>query len=274
MVGQLVSLCYNALSLRNGPGSMKITIVTPVFNDVRVGRALDSILAQQHRHELELVVVDAGSRDDTLEVLETYRDRLAVFISEPDSGIFDGMNKGIRHATGEVVGILNADDCYSDPLVLRDVADAFSADAGVEACYGDLAYTNPAGRVVRYWKAGESGGRRWLLGWMPPHPTFFVRRRVYDRYGLFDLQYPIAADYELMLRLMFRHRIKVKYLNRAVLNMAPGGNSTRNIKSIVKANLEVGRAWRNNGLGWGMFLAPCLKPARKLLQLTPFRRQP
>ena len=253
---------------------MKITIVTPVFNDVRVGRALDSILAQQPRHELELVVIDAGSRDGTLEILETYREQLAVFISEPDAGIFDGMNKGIRHATGDIVGILNADDCYSDPLVLRDVAAVFNADAGVDACYGDLAYTNPAGRVVRYWKAGESCGRRWRLGWMPPHPTFFVRRRVYERYGLFDLQYPIAADYELMLRLMFRHQIQVRYLNRAVVNMAPGGASTRNIKSIVKANLEVGRAGRNNGLGWGMFLAPGLKPARKLLQLAPFRRQP
>lgn len=249
---------------------MKISIVTPVFNDVRVGRALDSILAQQHRHQLELLVVDAGSRDGTLDILENYRDQLAVFFSEPDQGIFDGMNKGIRHATGEVIGILNADDCYTDPLVLRDVADIFAADPAVDACYGDLTYTNARGQVVRHWKAGPCRARQWRLGWMPPHPTFFVRRRVYERYGIFDLRYPIAADYELMLRLMFRHRIKVQYLNRSLLNMAPGGNSTRNLKSIVKANLEVARACRRNGLGWGMFLAPCLKPARKLLQQRPF----
>ena len=107
---------------------MKVSITIPVFNDVRVGRALDSILSQQHEHELELLVVDAGSTDGTLEVLERYRKRIAVLVSEPDKGIYDGMNKGIGLATGDVVGILNADDRYSDPLVLRDVMDAFSRE--------------------------------------------------------------------------------------------------------------------------------------------------
>ena len=243
---------------------MKTSIVVPVLNDVRVGRALNSVLSQQHEHELELIVIDAGSTDGTLEMLERYRERIAVLVSEPDRGIYDGMNKGIALATGDVVGILNADDRYSDPLVLRDVMDALNRQE-VDACYGDLVYTNEAGEVVRYWRSEDNG--RWRLGWMPPHPTFFVRRRVYERYGAFDLRYPISADYELMLRLMLRHRIEIKYLDRVLVQMAPGGNSGGSISTIVKANLEVARAWRDNGLRGGT-LASVLKPARKMFQLV------
>ena len=251
---------------------MKISIVLPVFNDVRIERALESILSQQHRHELETIVIDAASTDGTLEVLERYRDRISVLISEPDEGIYDGMNKGIRHATGEVVGILNADDQYRDPLVIRDVAEVFSEDEEVDACYGDLVYINETDRVIRYWKAGDYRKAKWFLGWMPPpHPTFFVRQRVYERYGAFDLQYPIAADYELMLRLMLVHEINVKYLRRVLINMAPHGNSTQSIKSILKAALEVARACRNNGLR-GSFLIPVLKIAKKIFQLRISRK--
>ena len=250
---------------------MKVSIVTPVFNDVRVGRALDSILSQRHRHELELVVVDAGSSDGTLDVLERYRKRVAVLISEPDQGIYDGMNKGVGMTTGDVVGILNADDQYCDPLVIRDVAEAFEQE-DVDACYGDLEYRNREGKLVRYWKSSEHRRTKWHLGWMPPHPTFFVRRRVYERHGGFDLRYPIAADYELMLRLLLKHKTSVKYLRRPVVNMAPGGTSNASPGNILKANLEVARAWRDNGLRGGL-LVPLLKPARKILQFSPLLRR-
>ena len=246
---------------------MRISIIVPVFNDVRVGRALESILSQQHGHDLETIVVDASSTDGTRQVLERYRDKVSVLISEPDDGIYDGMNKGICHATGDVVGILNADDQYNDPLVVRDVADAFVQNGDVDACYGNLIYTDENRETVRYWKSGYYWRMKWFLGWMPPHPTFFVRRCVYERHGVFDLQYPIAADYELMLRLIFRHGIKMTYLNRTLVKMAPGGNSTKTVKNIIKANLEVGRAWRNNGL-WGRFLIPVFKPSRKIFQLV------
>ena len=246
---------------------MKISIVTPVFNDVRVGRALDSILSQQHGHELETVVIDAGSSDGTLDVVERYRDRLSVMISEPDKGIYDGMNKGIKNATGDVIGILNADDRYYDQFVLRDVMDAFKAEEDLDACYGDLTYYNEAGKLVRYWQAGEFRRASWYFGWMPPHTTFFVRRRVYELHGVFDLDYRIAADYELMLRLLFKYRISVKYLRRTVVNMAPGGTSNASVGNILKANLEVARAWRNNGLRGGL-LVPVLKPARNVFQLV------
>ena len=248
---------------------MKISIVTPVFNDKRVTRALDSILAQRHGHDLELTVVDAGSTDGTLDVLEAYRNSLSALISEPDKGIYDGMNKGICLVTGEVVGILNADDQYHDTTVLRDVADAFRDDA-IEAVYGDMVYADDTGRVSRYWKSGASTPGKWRFGWMPPHPTFFVRRRVYKRHGLFDLDYPIAADYELMLRFMVRHRIATKYINRVLVNMAPGGTSNASLANMVRANREVARAWRRNGLRGGLAV-PFLKPARKIFQ---FLRRP
>ena len=249
---------------------MKISIVTPVLNDLRVGRALDSILSQQHEHDLELIVIDAGSTDRTLDVLKAYKDKITVLVSEPDAGIYDGMNKGILKATGDIVGILNADDQYSDPFVLRDVLQVFS-EATVDACYGNMVYTDAAGQVVRYWKVGTPRRGNWYLGWAPPHPTFFVRKSVYDRYGAFNLHFPIAADYELMLRLIFKYRINVKCLDRVLVNMAPGGNATRSIAQIARGNREVIRAWQWNHLRGG-FLIPLVRLARRPFQLL--RRPP
>ena len=235
-----------------------------MFNDVRVARALDSILSQRHGHELELIVIDAGSNHGTLEVLEAYRDRISTLVSEPDKGIYDGMNKGIARATGDIIGILNADDRYFDNSVIASVAEAFHDD-GVDACYGDMVYTDSSDKVVRYWKTGPGSWLKWYFGWMPPHPTFFVKRNVYERFGVFDLRYSIASDYELMLRLLLKYRVNAAYIERVLVKMTPGGTSNSSLKSIVKANLEVARAWRNNGLSGG-FLVPFLKPSRKLQQ--------
>lgn len=247
---------------------MKISVVVPVLNDKRVGRALDTILAQQHEHKLELIVVDAGSTDGTLDVIEAYRERISVLVSEPDEGIFYGINKGISMSTGtsdDVVHFLAADDQYNDPLVIRDVMDVFSEE-GIDACYGDQIYTDEAGKVVRYWKTGTYRRAKLYYGWLPPHPTFFVRKRVYENFGLFDTQYRISADYDFMLRLLFKHKISMKYVDRVLVNMAPGGNSGKSLMTILKGNLEVSRACWNNGFRGG-FLVPLLKPAGKIPQL-------
>ena len=246
---------------------MKISIITPVLNDPRVARALDSIISQQHEHDVELVVVDGGSTDETLNVLEGYKDNIAVLVSKPDGGIYDGMNKGIDKATGEVIGILNADDRYSGPLVIRDVLQAFS-DEKTDACYGNLVYTNEAGKIVRYWKAGPLRRMNWYFGWAPPHPTFFVRKYVYDKYGVFNLGFPVAADYELMLRFILKHKINVQYLNQVLVNMAPDGNATKSIANILKAKPELSRAWRHNQLKGGLFV-PALRLAGRPLQFIP-----
>lgn len=243
---------------------MKLSIITPVFNDPRVSRALDSILSQKHKEDLELIVIDGGSRTPTLDVLERYRKHISVLVSEPDKGIYDAMNKGIALATGEVVGILNADDRYYDPFILRDIAEAFR-DPNIDACYGDLIYVDSQDRTVRYWKSGDYKALKYYFGWMPPHPTFYVRKRLYERYGNFDLRYPIAADYELMFRFIFKNSVSLNYIPRVLVKMSLGGKSNRSLKNISKANLEVWQAWRNNYCSFG-YLVPFLKPAQKVFQ--------
>ena len=245
---------------------MKISLVTPVLNDHRVVNALDSILVQQHGHELELIVIDGGSTDGTLARLEAYREQISILLSEPDAGIYDAMNKGIRLATGAIVGILNADDQYADPFVLRDVARCFN-DVNISACYGDLICHNRAGKVTRYWKSGPQHKLKWHVGWAPPHPTFFVRKSVYETYGAFDASLSVSADYELMLRLLYKHQLNVKYLQRALVNMAAGGHASGSVSNIIRGNLQVLRAWRNNQLTGGL-LAPAFKLSRKLCQLV------
>ena len=243
---------------------LKISIITTVYNDTRVAGALDSILNQRIDHELELIVIDAGSDDATMDILERYRDRLSVLVSEPDKGTFDGMNKGIRRATGDVVGILNADDRYADADVLRDMAAAFQQHPEAQVCYGDLAYVNERGKMIRYWRSGANRGFKWWLGWRPPHPTFFVRRSIYEEYGVFNLDFPIAGDYDLQMRLLLKHQVPSVYLARVLVHMAPWGLSNRSIGNIVKGNLEVAKSWRANRIRGGG-----LVPFLKLLNKTP-----
>ncbi|MBI3743691.1 MAG: glycosyltransferase [Chloroflexi bacterium] len=246
---------------------MKISLITPVFNDCRVVRAIQSILRQAAPGGIELIVVDGGSTDGTLQAIEPYAKHISRLISERDRGTYDAMNKGIAAATGDIVGILNSDDRYQDEHVFEAVAEAFDAPS-IEACFGDLVYVNGEDRVVRYWRSGAQRRYQWHLGWMPPHPTFFVRRSVYERFGKFDLSFPIAADYELMLRLLYKHRLSTAYIPRVLVRMELGGKSNRSVRNVVRANLEVLRAWHRNGLRFGYF-APLSKPARKL---TQFRR--
>ena len=249
---------------------MRVSIVTPVYNDKRVGRALDSVLAQELGSELEVVVIDAGSDRETLDEIDRRRDRIDVLVSEADSGIFDGMNKGIERATGDIVGILNADDRYSDRGVLSDVVQALSRDEA-EVCYGNIVYEDSDGRQVRYWRSGPSRRLKWRLGWMPPHPGFFVRKEVYERHGTFDIRLGIAADYELMLRLLYQHGLRAVHLDRVLVRMALGGNSNRSVANIVRAAIEVRESWRMNGLGGGE-VAALLKPVGKIDQF--FRSAP
>lgn len=245
---------------------MKLSIITPVYNDPRVSCALDSIISQQYINELELIVIDGGSGAPTLDVLKRYRNHITILVSEPDKGIYDAMNKGLRLATGDVIGILNADDRYYDRLVLKDVANAFR-DLKADAIYGDLMYVDSQDCIVRYWKSGQYHPLKYYFGWMPPHPTFFVRRHIYEQYGGFDLQYQIAADYELMLRLIFKHQISLRYIPRVLTKMGIGGKSNSSLDNIIKANLEVWQAWKNNNLSFG-YLVPLLKPAQKAAQFV------
>lgn len=249
---------------------MKISIVTPVRNDVRVGRALDSVLGQQGEHAIEAIVIDGGSDQPTLDVLHRYKPRLAACVSEPDGGIFDAMNKGIGRASGDVIGILNADDRYAHAQVLDTVMETFAQNPDAQVCYGNIAYMDDDGRVRRIWRSGRNRPLKWHLGWRPPHPAFFVRRQAYETHGLFNLEYRIASDYELQLRLLFKCRLPSIHLDEVLVHMAPGGHSNASLGNVLRANMESHRAWRRNGLRGGT-LVPLLKPLSKLPQ---FRLRP
>ncbi len=229
---------------------VKISVITAVYNSREtILSALESTLGQAGAN-VELVVIDGGSTDGTLEVLRSYADRLDVLVSEPDCGIYDALNKGIKRASGDVVGFLHSDDLFANPDVLSRIAAAF-ADPEVGAVYGDLLYVrkdNPD-QVVRYWRSGVFSGRRLAWGWMPPHPTLYVRRDVYEQHGLFDTSFRIAADYDFILRLLGRGGVGVHYIPEVLVKMRVGGASNRSLWNIVHKSSEDLRALRRNGVG-------------------------
>jgi len=222
---------------------MKISVVTVCFNSgAYIADALRSVDAQTWR-DVEHVIVDGASRDNTLAVVGAFLQPWRRVVSERDAGIYDAMNKGIRLATGEVVGFINSDDFYASEGVLERVASVFE-DPQVDACYGDLCYVqqNNVEAVVRYWRSSAYRPGQFGRGWVPPHPTLFLRRSLFARFGAFDLSYPIAADFELMARLLEVHRIKTVYLPQVLVKMRLGGTTNRSIGNIVQQNREIWRA--------------------------------
>jgi glycosyltransferase len=210
-------------------------------------------------------VIDGSSSDNTLEVIKEFP-HVSSVLSEPDEGIYFAMNKGIERATGDIIGILNSDDYYPDPDVIKDVVNHFQ-QTGCDALYADLIYFNPTKKypVTRVWKSGSYDRKKFLMGWMPPHPTFFVRKTVYDKYKLFDTRFKSAADYELLVRLLYFKQVNASYLNRVIVHMRAGGHSNRNMIGRLKAHIEDYRAWSYNQKRpkWYTII---LKPLRKVWQ--------
>jgi glycosyltransferase len=230
--------------------ALKISVITAVFNNRQtIAAAIDSALSQAGA-QIELIVIDGGSTDGTLGVLRGYEEHLAVLVSEPDRGMYDALNKGIQRATGDVVGFLHSDDLFADERVLARIAAAF-ADPDVGAVYGDLQYVSKDDPdvVVRYWRSGEFSQSRLGWGWMPPHPTLYVRRAVYDRLGAFDLRYRIAADYDTMLRFLGKGKVRAAYIPEVLVKMRLGGASNRSLANIVRKSWEDYLVLRRNGIG-------------------------
>ena len=228
---------------------MKISIIIVVFNSRdTVGAAIDSIVSQRCSN-IELIVVDGASTDGTRDVLAQYASKISVLVSEPDQGIYDALNKGISLATGDIVGFLHSDDLLADDSSIQRVVDCMT-DSGVDAVYGDLVYVqkNDTTRVVRTWRAGGFQLASLALGWMPPHPTFYARRQVYEQFGSFDTTFRIAADYDCMLRFL-KSGVRVAYIPHVQVRMRVGGISNRSVASIVAKSIEDFRALRKNGLG-------------------------
>ncbi len=245
--------------------SLTISIITATYNSASTIRdTLDSV-ASQKGVTIEHIIVDGKSTDNTLDVVRKYK-HVATLISEPDKGIYDAMNKGVNLATGDVIAILNSDDFYQNNFVLSTVMTVFE-DFGVDSCYGDLQYVdqNNTSKIVRTWKAGAFNRKKFLTGWMPPHPSFFVKKEVYQRYGLFDLRLKSSADYELMLRFLYRHRISTHYIPKVLVKMRAGGQSNASLLNRIKANKEDQLAWKINSLKPWPFTT-WLKPIRKIGQ--------
>lgn len=250
---------------------MKISIVTVCFNSAETLADTIEAVACQTYPDKEHIVVDGASTDGTLDMLKA-SPSLSHFVSEPDQGIYDAMNKGIAMVTGDVVGTLNADDFYYDDTVLSQVAEVF-ADPTVDACYADLIYVDKldTNKIVRYWKSCDYRPGLFERGWMPAHPTFFVRRSVYQKFGGFDLNFRRQADFELTMRFLATHGISSRYIPSIWVKMRMGGVSNNSILGVIKGNLEAYRACRKNGLE--VWMLPFI--ARKVLSRIPqFFRKP
>lgn len=245
---------------------MRFSIITATFNSAAtVADCLQSVATQTV--PAEHIVIDGASRDATVTLVREVAPAARI-LSEPDEGIYDAMNKGIALAQGDIVGILNSDDFYIDPHVLEKVGALFD-DPGLEAVFADLVFVRPENleRVVRYCSGARFTPEQFAWGWMPPHPTFFVRRRLYEQYGTFRTDYRIAADFELTARFLHRHRARYAYLPEVIVKMRTGGVSTRNLKSNLILNREILRACVENGIETNL-LKVYAKYFRKVGQLV------
>jgi glycosyltransferase involved in cell wall biosynthesis len=250
--------------------SLKISVITVVLNGRRcIEDCIQSVLSQTY-NDIEYIVVDGGSMDGTREIIRKHEDEISRWTSGSDKGMYDAMNKGIELATGDVVGFLHSDDVYSDNNVLDKVAREFEKQ-GVDSVFADLVYIaqrNPD-KIVRYYRAHNFTPRMFAYGWMPPHPTFFVKRNCYERFGLFKTDYAIAADYELLARFIGKHNITYQYLPEVIVKMKTGGRSTKNLRSNLILNKEIIRACAENGIKTS-YLKVYSKYLTKISQL--FRR--
>jgi len=229
---------------------MKISIITVVLNNVNtIVDTINSVLCQKYKN-IEYIIIDGGSTDGTLSLLKSRRHQLSALVSEPDRGIYDAMNKGLKLANGDVIGFLNADDFYCNSEVISKVAREFEIDRFLEANYADLIYVDQinTSKTIRYFKSRDFKQGLFLKGWCPPHPTFFVRKSVYERYGNFNLKYNLASDVDIMMRFLEKYKIKSLYKPETWVKMRMGGVSNKNLKNIWLQNLEILNSINNNGL--------------------------
>ena len=227
---------------------MKISVVTVAFNaQATLPQTIESVLGQTYK-DIEHIIVDGGSADGTLDIAERYKNKIAKFISQPDQGIYDAMNKGISLSTGEIVGFLNADDMFYDENVIQRIASSFT-DNTLDCIYGNLVYVSckNINHISRYWESREFCDGLFQKSWTPAHPTFYCRKIIYERFGFYRTDFKIAADVELMYRFLQKNHIRSKYINADFVRMRDSGVSNRGIKSTVVITREMKRAITENG---------------------------
>ena len=247
---------------------MKVSIITVCYNaEKHIEETIQSVLSQDF-NDLEYLLIDGGSNDSTVEIVNKYNSKIDFIISEKDEGMYDAMNKGIKLAKGELIGILNAGDLFVNEKVVSEIVNKIEEK---DAVYADLDYVNElnTNKVIRKWKSGEFNFTNFKYGWMPPHPTLFIRKKIYENFGMYRLDYKTAADYELMLRIFYKNECSAVYLNKVIVKMRVGGASNSSIKNRINANMEDRKAWKDNELKPYWFTL-FLKPARKIIQYLHF----
>ena len=245
---------------------MKVSIITVCYNSAKtIKDTIDSVVAQNYQ-DIEYIIIDGKSTDGTLEIINSYSSKVLKCFSEPDKALYDAINKGIKVATGEIVGLVHADDVLAAKDVISKVVDVFIENR-CEAIYSDLQYVDKdnLNKVFRDWRAGSYSAGMFLNGWMPPHPTFYAKRRLFEDLGAYNTSFEISADYELMLRFVHGNKIEIKYIPEVLVKMRVGGKSNSSIINRVKANIEDRRAWRVNYLKPNFFTL-YQKPLSKLMQ--------
>lgn len=244
---------------------MKVTIITVVYNNVdTIKDTIESVLNQSYQ-DIEYIIIDGNSNDGTRCILNNYKNKITKVISEDDNGIYDAMNKGISIASGDVIGFLNADDLFFSDQCIEKIMVKFSNE--IDVVYGDLVYVNRenTSNLIRYWRAGNFEKRKYKHGWMTPHPSTYIKKKIYDEYGVYDTSFKIAADYELMLRFLYKNNLNVKYVPEVIVRMRTGGVSNSSFRNILFSNYEVAKSWRVNSMSIP-FLIMLKKPLSKLKQ--------
>lgn len=247
-----------------------ISVITATFNSQKtISYTLDSILSQDYPY-IEHIIIDGNSSDSTLDIIRSYHPKYwdkkitLKVLSEKDKGIYDAMNKGLKLASGKIVGFLNSDDFFADNFCLSNIAQAF-LDQNACIVFGDIIYVQANFKPIRYYKSSPYTPYAFKFGWHPPHPSFYAKKSVYEMYGNFSLKYKIASDYEIMLRFLQKYRLPSYYLAKTLVKMQLGGESNRSFKNIFLANVECFQAWQDNGLSiFPIFIF--LKPFMKLFQ--------
>lgn len=246
---------------------MKVSIITPTYNSAQTVRdTIESVLSQDYDN-IEYIIIDGYSKDNTLDIIKEYSDQIAVVVSEPDKGIYDAMNKGIRLATGDVVGILNSDDFFTSNDVISIVVKEFMHNQ-TDAIYGDIHFVRPENlnKCVRYYSSAIFSPFLFRFGFMPAHPSFYVKKSCYEQLGTYDLNYRIAADYDLMIRFLYKEKIRYKYLKKDFVTMRIGGISTEGVNSRILLNKEIVRACKKYGIYTNLFFLS-LKYIYKVFEL-------
>ena len=231
--------------------SKKVSIITATYNSEKtILDTLKSLEAQTYKN-IEYIIVDGASKDNTIKIVKSNCSRVSSIISEPDKGIYDALNKGIQAATGDIVGFLHSDDLFAYPDVVKDIVATFE-DSDCDAAYADLEYVSKddTDNIIRLWKSGLYSRDKLKNGWMPPHPTFYMKRDLYEKYGVFDSSFKIAADYDSLLRYLWTNNVKMTYLPKVIMKMRVGGASNRSLKNIIQKTKEDINALKNNKIFW------------------------